>query len=132
MLPALRVRAIMEAEPDARTAQVDRRRSTVPPWDIELDLSIGWLSDRADETVRGEWEQYREYMLEQNDYPGLRPYAWWIFDRDMDAPWMRNQADALFEMGEMGADEIAAVRKLWAGSRDAPKFMQEADNACTT
>ncbi|OWK18291.1 hypothetical protein AJ88_03620 [Mesorhizobium amorphae CCBAU 01583] len=113
--------------------KTDRRRSTVPPWDVELDLAIGWLSNRTDECMRSEWERYRDYMLEQNaiDHPGERPYAWWIFDRDMPAPWMRGQADALLEMGEMGADEIAAVRKLWAGAPGAPKFMQEADNAGT-
>lgn len=107
--------------------KTDRRRSTVPPWDVELDLSIGWLSDRTDEAMRSEWERYRDYMLEQDAiyHPGGRPYAWWVFDRDMSAPWIHDQADALLEMGEMGADEMAAVRKLWAGAPSAPKFMQE-------
>lgn len=110
----------------------DRRRSAVPPWAVEMDLDIGWLSDRNDEEIRAAWEQYGAYMLAENaeHHPGQRPYAWWIFDKEVPAPDIHDQADALFDMGEMDAHEIERVRMTWRGAPPEmlPKFMLAAEH----
>ncbi|MCO5156683.1 MAG: hypothetical protein M9945_07985 [Aquamicrobium sp.] len=41
----------------------DRRRHAVPDWKTEIDLDIGWLSDRSDDEMRAAWETYRDYMM---------------------------------------------------------------------
>ncbi|RLP22174.1 hypothetical protein [Mesorhizobium sp. YM1C-6-2] len=94
--------------------RVDRRKAAVPEWDIEMDLEIGWLSDKTDEEMRQAWERYRDYLMALPRAAGSRPVAWWWFERDMNSPSGRDETDALFEMGELDEDEIAQVRRDWA------------------
>lgn len=93
----------------------DRRKSAVPPWDMEIDLDIGWLSDRSDDEMRAAWETYRDYMLALPRPAGSRPVAWWVFERNVGAPPSGPaEAQALFEMGELDDDEIAELRRDWS------------------
>lgn len=111
--------------------RVDRRKSAIPPWDMEIDLDIGWLSDRTDEEMREAWERYGQYMVDRARYetPGMRPVAWWTFDRDRDPPDVRDEADTLFKMGELDELEIAAIRSLWRGNEhSAPAFLADTAN----
>jgi hypothetical protein len=107
--------------------RVDRRKSAVPPFDVELDLDIGWLSNRTEDEMREAWQQYRGHIMAQNAqyHPGLRPYAWWIFDAGREAPDTRDQADVLFEMDELDDAEIVAIQKEWRGHPGGPKFLQD-------
>lgn len=106
--------------------KVDRRRSEVPPWDIELDLSIGWISDRDEDEMRDAWERYRDHLLTVSavHHPGMRPYAWWVFDRDRDPPAsVHEEADILFGEGELDRAEIDQLRRIWRGG-DGPRFLK--------
>src|SRR5690606_24044503 len=51
----------------------DRRRHAVPDWKTEIDLDIGWLSDRSDDEMRAAWETYRDYMMALPRPAGTRP-----------------------------------------------------------
>lgn len=92
----------------------DRRKSATPEWDIEMDLDIGWLSNRTDEEMRAAWEQFRDYMMALPRNAGSRPVAWWRFEKEQDPPSGPYEAEALFEMGEMDEAEIEAVRRDWS------------------
>ncbi len=106
----------------------DRRKSAVPEWDIELDLSIGWLSDRSDEEMRDAWERFAPWLMGEyaRHRPGMRPAAWWRFERELSVPpGIFEEADLLFAMGELDAAEIEAVRHLWRGyPGGGPKFLE--------
>jgi hypothetical protein len=100
----------------------------VPDWKDEGDLELGWLSDRTDEEMEVLWQRHRDYLMAQNAeyHPGLRPYAWWIFDACRDAPGIPEQPDILFAMGAMEEAELAAVRVQWRGHEGSgPKFLRE-------
>lgn len=111
----------------------DRRRSAVPEWRDEMDLEIGWLSDRPDEEMRALWDRHGDYILANYPRAGMRPIAWWYFEHEVVWPGQAaEEAQALFEMGEMEAAEIEEVRRDWQGLPEemAPKFLQE--SSCPT
>lgn len=94
----------------------DRRRHAVPDWKTEIDLDIGWLSDRSDDEMRTAWEAYRDYMMGLPRPAGTRPVAWWAFERNVDAPPSGPaEAQALFEMGELDDEETAELCRDWSG-----------------
>ena len=104
----------------------DRRKSAVPPFDIETDLDIGWLSNRTDDEMREAWERYGDHMVERarEATPGMRPVAWWRFEYDRDPPRsVHDEADSLYEMGELDHAEIAAIRQQWRGRSGGAKFL---------
>ena len=104
----------------------DRRRHAVPDWKTEIDLDIGWLSDRSDDEMRAAWETYRDYMMALPRPAGTRPVAWWVLERDVDAPPSGPaEAQALFEMGELDDDEVAELRRDWSDMpvEQRPRFL---------
>jgi hypothetical protein len=106
----------------------DRRKSAVPEWRDEMDLEIGWLSDRTDEEMRALWDQHGDYILGNNPRAGMRPIAWWYFEHGIVSPGKpAEEAQALFEMGVMEADEIEQVRRDWRGLPEEmwPAFMRK-------
>lgn len=104
----------------------DRRKSAIPEWGVEIDLDIGWPSDRTDDAMRAAWETYRDYMMALPRPAGTRPVAWWAFERGVDAPPSGlDEAQALFEMGELDDEEIAELRRDWSDMpvEQRPRFL---------
>lgn len=57
----------------------DRRRHAVPDWKTEIDLDIGWLSDRSDD------EEIAELRRDWSDMPvEQRPR---FLDAGKELPW---------------------------------------------
>lgn len=104
--------------------RTDRRRSAVPEWRDEMDLDLGWLSNRTDNEMHSLWQLHRDYMMARakEATPGTRPHAFWVFDVGSVPASVHDEADVLFEMGEMDEAEIAAVRAIWGSGPDGPMF----------
>ena len=95
-------------------------------WHLELGGSQGSGFD-TEADMRAAWEWHRGAMIERyrEQHSGTRPSAWWWYEADVDQPSHDDEADALFTMGQMDADEIARVRQNHLHLPQAmwPRFM---------
>jgi hypothetical protein len=96
-----------------------RSRATIPTQEIDaglydLALSAGRdfvdVRDLSDDALRAAWERRRQLLLD-DDAPGHRPWAWWVFDRGEPEPMLREQPARLAELGELTADERHALER---------------------
>lgn len=85
-------------------------------WDLELGIVTGREAFPSEEAARAAWDMVRnEFMARYYEHhPGKRPWAWWVFDRNLDRP-TESETDRLHAMGEMDDDELARVRQRHRG-----------------
>jgi hypothetical protein len=79
-----------------------------------MDLLIGPVpGGLTEEQLAVAWDQFGdEIMRDSYDPPGTRPWAWWAFEAGEDRPaGSEPEAVRLAELGELGADELAALRE---------------------
>lgn len=96
-----------------------RRRvelSLMQRWDLELGIVTGREAFPSEEAAREAWEMVRNEYVGRYlaSHPGKRPWAWWVFDKNLDRP-REAETDRLFAMGEMGDDELERVRHQHKG-----------------
>jgi hypothetical protein len=98
-----------------------RRRATAPPQRPlteaqRTNLLHPWCYDAfaTDAERRAAWEAHRTELMAATK-PGVRPLAWWDYDRGAVVPWFR-QALALDAMGELTAAELALLEPTWRAS----------------
>jgi len=76
-----------------------KRRSRQFAWD-ERPLS------------REDWERYREGLM-RDCRPGERPEEWWLYESGEEEPSTSEQAQRLWELGELGPAELPDVMSKW-------------------
>lgn len=73
-----------------------------------LPLLIGSVGEYPDGVLRMVWELDRVELMRQTP-PGVRPWAFWVFDRGEDRP--AAEAVRLAELGELSPGELATFRR---------------------
>ena len=93
----------------------NRTLTTAQRWDLELGIVPSREAFASEREAREAWDSVRdEYVGRYIDrHHGKRPWAWWVFDRNLDRP-TESETDRLFAMGEMSAAEIEGVRRGYA------------------
>ena len=75
---------------------------------------------------RERWRRHREQiMTAESKLFGHRPPEWWIFECNAEPPDWDNEAEVLYERGELGENELAALMLEWGEYYDqaqAPGF----------
>lgn len=107
-----------------------RHELSVPEW---LDLTIGTGGKHSafvDVDERREaWRVHQDRLLERHR-AGHRPAAWWDFEHpDEERPFLREQTLRLLEMGEIGADELLVLKRLWRGEERTARAISEQKRA---
>jgi hypothetical protein len=59
------------------------------------------------------WHKHRAELLAQAG-AGRRPDEWWIYEQEREPPGLEdNEADLLYEMGELSEEELAELMPQW-------------------
>jgi hypothetical protein len=61
------------------------------------------------------WQYWSAHLLLQGG-PGRRPEEWWVYEKQMKPPCAcsdEHETALLFEMGELGPEEIAELEPQW-------------------
>jgi hypothetical protein len=63
---------------------------------------------------RAAWTRHREELLAEPRNPGHRPRGWWLFEAKRPRDVHRSSPPQLAELGELTAEELAALEPEWS------------------